>query len=187
MKKTLAFSLRLSLAAATVFAFTSAAHADAVISAGAVSTVALSPSADSFSFNTSNETVTIPGTFTQAGTWTIGDSGFYPDGSAFNQDIPFTFTDTITVNGITQDLLFTGDDNVTPSIDFLTINALGPINFGDVTLSFAGLTAQSENLGPQDVTLSANVSAATPEPSTFALLGTGLLGAAGIVRRRLNV
>jgi hypothetical protein len=181
MKKTLAISLRLSLVAAAAFAFTSAAHAD-TITAAAVPTFPLTPSVDTLSLDSSSQTVSVPGTFTQTGTFSVGDSG------SLAQDTPFTFTDSVTVNGITENLVFTGDDNVTTSTDVLTIDALGPINFGDDTLSFAGFTSAPLGVNQsQTVELNATVSAATPEPSSFALLGTGLLGVAGIIRRKLTI
>jgi hypothetical protein len=143
----------------------------------------LTPSADTLTINASTETISIPGVFTQTGVFDLGHSG------SLVATVPLTFTDTITVDGITQSLVFTGEDIVTLTVDTLNINALGPTVFGDVSLSFLSFTTGSADLVELPVTLTANVSstttATTPEPSTFVIFGTGLLGAAGFIRRRL--
>ena len=53
-------------------------------------------------------------------------------------------------------------------------NGFADFDYDDDSFVFTGVTAPSMPV------------AATPEPSTLALLGTGLLGAAGAVRRRLT-
>lgn len=172
--------MRLYLAAiAAVLLASGSAYAD-TISAGAVANFTIVPSADSLSFNASTETVTVPGTFTQGGTATFNISSFA------NQLIPFTFVDAITVNGVTKDLTFSGENNVTPSLDTVTINALGPVEIDGDLLTFNSVSVQASSPGSLPVTLSASVTA-TPEPSSFALLSTGLLGAAVTLWRRFSV
>jgi len=157
------------------------AHAD-TISTGAVSTFTLAPSSDTLTFNASAETAMDPGTFTQTGDFYIGNSPI-PD-----QTVWFSFTDDVTVDGITKALTFNGQDAVTTGPDMLTIEALGPVGFGNEVLSFGEISALGDGVVGQDmpITLAASVSpAATPEPTSIALLGTGILGMAYLLRRKL--
>jgi hypothetical protein len=128
--------------------------------------------------------------------------------NAFNNQSPstpgtmVTFTSPTLQNGDTLvfDLFntsFAGDifsSNAATSPDGDSHAYVTPFNgvigsFGDITGTYVGMedlpNGQSDFDYNDDTFVFTNVAAsATPEPSTFALLGTGLLGAAGILRRK---
>jgi PEP-CTERM motif len=105
------------------------------------------------------------------------------NGDSFNVTSPITLNDSDFFNDFPLSLApgtsFTGDlfaltaPSGTSPADYLgTFTLLGGAN-GNV----------SNTLGTVDFSLTANV-ATTPEPSSVALLATGLLGMAGVVRKR---
>jgi hypothetical protein len=140
----------------------------------------LNPSSDTLSFDASTEDVSAPGAFVQSGMFYVGNSNIS------DQTVPFTFTDAVTVNGITQNLVFTGQDTVTAGPDVLTLDALGPVYFGDTELDFSSLTATGNGTVGESlpVNLDATVTDPTPEASTLALVGIALVGLFVITRPR---
>ena len=159
-----------ALVGAIVLLSASHALADTIsLSTTSVSTINLSPSDDTFSMNAGASTVnTSSGPFTlQTGNFWVGYSPI-PD-----QNLPFTFQDTITLNGITQTVTFAAQDNVTSPADYLTIFGGTPIVFGNEVLTVQSFEISGPTGDNLPVDLQATV-APTPEPGSLLLLGTGL-------------
>jgi hypothetical protein len=124
-------------------------------------------------------TVTYAATVTAPST---NSENIFLNGESFNVPAPLTLIGTpFFVNFplfLTPGQSFTGDlfDLIVP-VDTASGNYLGSF-----TLQGGANGGSSDTLGT--VNFTTDVTAATPEPSTFALLGTGILGLAGAARRK---
>lgn len=71
----------------------------------------------------------------------------------------------------------------------LLVAVTGALNIGaDVNAQVGGLLAADAAIGGGTETIGfGNPPAATPEPGTLSLMGTGLRGVAGVLRRKFRV
>ena len=96
------------------------------------------------------------------------DGGFVP-GTVLFQTVEGATTATLTLQSLTSTVSVTSG---------LIINAIG-------ILTETGFPAQTGNVTVTPGSAGTIAFAAAPEPSSIALVGTGLLGLAGLVRRKL--
>lgn len=156
----------------------------ALTSTAALLAASLAAHADTFNFNLNGGTGSFNGTGTLTAT-SFGTSGAYR----------ITAISGTGVTGLLNPGTYDGNDNLlfpnapvfVDSAGFAFTDVMGADTFSvDLhsvgTSYFATFTDEDNFTGTVPVSFA--VTAATPEPSSFALLGTGLLGAAGVLRKR---
>jgi hypothetical protein len=173
----------LPLLSLAVFGFSCVLSYGDTVSIGAVPTFQLNPLNDFLTLNSVTGDFSGSTSITQTGVFAVGNT---PGVSGiFN----YSLLDPVTVNGITKNITINFLNNTTQPQDFLMFSATGSTTFGDLSLSFRPFTSLAEPVGGSaPISLIADITsssvAPTPEPGSFGLLGTGLIGMIGAVRRR---
>ena len=143
-----------------------------------------------------------PSAYTVAGflnnpTFSNQVNGFNPNGSANNIEV--VITGSLFLNAGNNSFVVGHDDGAVLNIAGFgnVVNAPGPTSFSNSPFTVNAASAGMYNFtleyteccsAPADLLFVVNnapIGASTPEPSSFALFGTGLFAAAGLVRRRI--
>ena len=157
------------------------------VAAAALLSVSLAAHADTFNFSYTGTGISASGTFTggltgQAGVYSITSITGSRNGRAISGlDNNDAFADQLlyfpatTVSGVLLNPTYVDNDGIAFFVDGIDYNI-----FSSVTRP----TVVENDLGPAiDLSVSRAI-AVTPEPSSLALLGTGILGVAGVLRKR---
>ncbi len=158
-----------SLAMSFALVAATAAHAD---------TITLSLSTPTTSFAGGTETLTYGGTITAS---SLNAGNVYLNGDSLNVQSPLTADDTDFYLNVPQYL--SAGDVFTGYLFTATVPYGTPL--GSYLGSFVLLGGSAGDSSDTLVTANFQVSA-TPEPSSFLLLGTGLLGVAGNLRKNAS-
>ena len=171
--------MRHKVVAAAIFCVGSAAHADTITDKIDLSTFLSGPPL----YATFTVTLDPTQDYLNSTTGLMVQSFGVPLATRHQFDTPtFGFDYTASTKTLVLGGLDAGVSTLSPTEDdaVLTLQLTDPAVLSDAVVQAQGVPYRLT--GPTSLT----VTAVSPEPSTFALLGTGVLGVVGIVRRRLT-